>query len=160
MATGKDQKITITASSGLSEDDVKKMVEEAAKHEAEDKQRREEVDRRNKLDNMCYTLEKQIAENKEKLQGVDLGKIEALIKEGRDAVEKQDDARVSTVLEQLEKEAHAMASKLYETAGANPGAGPGPGSAPGANGAPKGGGSADRKGGDVIDAEFEETSGN
>jgi molecular chaperone DnaK len=161
MATGKDQKITITASSGLSEDDVKKMVEEAAKHEAEDKQRREEVDRRNKLDNMCYTLEKQIAENKEKLSGVDLGKIEALIKEGRDAVEKQDDGRVTTVLEQLEKEAHAMAAKLYETAGAGPGAGPGPGGAPGGNGAPKGGaGSADRKGGDVIDAEFEETSGN
>jgi molecular chaperone DnaK len=157
MATGKDQKITITASSGLSEEDVKKMVEEAAKHEAEDKQRREEVDRRNKLDNMCYTLEKQIAENKEKLGGVDLGKIESLIKEGRDAVEKQDDKRVSSVLEQLEKEAHAMASKLYETAGAAPGAGPEPAS----NGAPKSSGGGDRKGGgDVIDAEFEETSGN
>src|SRR5690349_7380835 len=99
MATGKDQKITITASSGLSESDVKKMVEDAAKHEAEDKQRREEVDRRNKLDNMCYTLEKQIAENKEKLQGVDLAKIEQLIKDGRDAVEKQDDPRVTRVLE-------------------------------------------------------------
>jgi molecular chaperone DnaK len=160
MATGKDQKITITASSGLSEDDVKKMVEEAAKHEAEDRQRREEVDRRNKLDNMCYTLEKQIAENKDKLQGADLGKIEALIKEGRDAVEKQDDKRVATVLEQLEKEAHAMASKLYESAGAAAGGPEGPGAAPpGANGAPKSAGSADRKG-DVIDAEFEETSGN
>jgi molecular chaperone DnaK len=163
MATGKDQKITITASSGLSEADVKKMVEDAAQHEAEDKQRREEIDRRNKLDNMAYTLEKQIAENKDKLQGVDLSKIEALIKEGRDAVEKQDDKRVSTVLEQLEKEAHAMASKLYENAGAGgPGAPPG-GPTPGANGgAPKSSptGSGDRKGGDVIDAEFEETSGN
>jgi len=158
MATGKDQKITITASSGLSEDDVKKMVEEAAKHEAEDKQRREEVDRRNKLDNMCYTLEKQIAENKDKLGGVDLGKIESLIKEGRDAVEKQDDRRVQSVLEQLEKEAHAMASKLYESAGA-PGAGPGAGG-PGSNGTPKSSGGGERKGGDVIDAEFEETSGN
>jgi molecular chaperone DnaK len=161
MATGKDQKITITASSGLSDEDVKKMVEEAAKHEAEDRQRREEVDRRNKLDNMCYTLEKQIAENKDKLQGVDLGKIEALIKEGRDAVEKQDDKRVSSVLEQLEKEAHAMASKLYESAGAAGGAPGGP--TPGGNGAPKSGGAgggADRKSGDVIDAEFEETSGN
>jgi molecular chaperone DnaK len=160
MATGKDQKITITASSGLSDDDVKKMVEEAAKHEAEDRQRREEVDRRNKLDNLCYSLEKQVAENKDKLQGVDLGKIEALIKEGRDAVEKQDDKRVTSVLEQLEKEAHAMATKLYESAGAS-GGGPG-GPTPGANGAPKSspGGNADRKSGDVIDAEFEETSGN
>ena len=88
-----------------------------ARHEAEDKQRREEVDRRNKLDNMCYTLEKQIAENKEKLAGVDLAKIEQLIKDGRDAVEKQDDPRVTRVLENLEKEAHAMASKLYENVG-------------------------------------------
>jgi molecular chaperone DnaK len=162
MATGKDQKITITASSGLSDADVKKMVEEAAKHEAEDKQRRDEVDRRNKLDNMCYQLEKQIAENKDKLQGVDLGKIESLIKEGREAVEKQDDAKVTSTLETLEKEAHAMASKLYESAGAGgPGAGgPGGGAGP-TNGSPKGGpppSGQERKQGDVIDAEFEETS--
>ncbi len=161
MATGKDQKITITASSGLSDADVKKMVDEAAKHEAEDKQRREEVDRRNKLDNMCYQLEKQIAENKDKLQGVDLGKIESLIKEGREAVEKQDDAKVTSTKETLEKEAHAMASKLYESAGAGgPGAG-GPGGAGPTNGSPKGGaapGGQERNKGDVIDAEFEETS--
>ncbi len=155
MATGKDQKITITASSGLSEADVKKMVEEAAKHEAEDKQRREEVDRRNKLDNMCYTLEKQINENKEKLGGVDLAKIENLIRDGRDAVEKQDDVRVQKVLENLEKEAHAMASKLYEGTGAPPGSAPPPG---GGNGAPGASGDGKGKSGDVIDAEFEETS--
>ncbi|MEY4545378.1 MAG: molecular chaperone DnaK [Pseudomonadota bacterium] len=160
MATSKDQKITITASSGLSDADVKKMVEEAAKHESEDKQRREEVDRRNKLDNMCYTLEKQINENKEKLGGVDLAKIENLIRDGRDAVEKQDDVRVTKVLETLEKEAHAMASKLYEGAGATPGANgapPGPG-----NGTPDSapGGEGKGKGSDVIDAEFEETSNN
>jgi molecular chaperone DnaK len=152
MATNKDQKITITASSGLSEDDVKKMVNEAAAHEAEDKKRREEVDRRNKLDTMCYTLEKQVAENKDKLEGVDLSKIEGLIKEGRDAVEKQDDDKVTSVLEALEKEAHAMAAKLYENAGPTNGAG---GGAP-----PSGSGPtppADGKG-DVIDAEFEETS--
>jgi len=157
MATGKDQKITITASSGLSEADVKKMVEDAANHEAEDKQRREEVDRRNKLDNMCYTLEKQIAENKEKLQGVDIAKIEQLIKDGRDAVEKQDDPRVTRVLENLEKEAHAMASKLYETAGATGPNGAPPGAAGG--GTPGADGGGERKS-DVIDAEFEETSNN
>ncbi|MGC4089910.1 MAG: Hsp70 family protein [Polyangiaceae bacterium] len=72
MATGKDQRITITASSGINKDDIDRMVKEAAAHEAEDKQRREEIERRNKLDNMCYTLEKQIAENKEKLGGIDI----------------------------------------------------------------------------------------
>lgn len=153
MATGKDQKITITASSGLSEDDVKKMVDEASAHEAEDKKRREEVDRRNKLDSMCFTLEKQISENKEKLEGVDLSKIEGLIKEGREAVEKQDDDQVARVLEELEKEAHTMASKLYENAGPPNGAPDATAEGGAAAPPPPQGGK-----GDVIDAEFEETS--
>jgi molecular chaperone DnaK len=138
LATGKDQRITITASSGINKDDIDRMVKDAAAHEAEDKRRREEIDRRNKLDNMCYQLEKQIADNKDKLGGVD----------------KQDDEKVTDVLARLEKEAHAMASKMYEGTGAPPGAG-GPGaSAPGAGG----GAADDPKKGDVIDAEFEETN--
>ncbi|MES1175974.1 MAG: molecular chaperone DnaK [Myxococcales bacterium] len=152
LATGKDQRITITASSGINKDDIDRMVKDAAAHEAEDKRRREEIDRRNKLDNMCYQLEKQIADNKDKLAGTDVGSIEALIKEGRAAVEKQDDEKVTDVLERLEKEAHAMASKMYEGAG-----GPPPGG--GASG-PSAGASAgeEPKKGDVIDAEFEETN--
>jgi len=105
---------------------------------------------------MCYTLEKQIAENKDKLQGLDVSSIESLIKEGREAVEKQDDAKVQSVLERLEKEAHAMAAKLYEGAGGAPGGAP-----PGAGGdgaAPSGEGDAKKKKGDVIDAEFEESN--
>ncbi|MBI3204957.1 MAG: molecular chaperone DnaK [Myxococcales bacterium] len=151
MATGKDQRITITANSGISEDEISRMVTEAGEHEAEDKRRREEIERRNKLDNLCYTLEKQISENKEKLQGADVSSLEGLIKEGRAAIEKQDDAAVQDVLGRLEKEAYAMASKLYESAGA--GAGAAPGAA--AGGPPPGN---DKKKGDVIDAEFEETN--
>jgi molecular chaperone DnaK len=156
-ATGKDHKITITANSGLNEDQIGKMVKEAAEHEAEDKRRREEVERRNKLDSMCYQLEKQIADNKDKLQGVDLGKIESLIKDGREAVEKQDDAKVTSVLADLEKEAHAMASKLYETAGAGAAPGGAPGAGPSAGG-DDAGSDGKKKGGDVIDAEFEESN--
>jgi molecular chaperone DnaK len=149
-ATGKDQKITITANSGLEEGEIDRMVKEAAEHEEEDKRRREEVERRNKLDNLCYTLEKQIAENKEKLEGTDLGSIEALIKEGREAVERQDDAKVKDVSERLEKEAHQLATKLYESGAGAPGAGDGDASGP----PPP-----DPKGkGEVIDAEFEETN--
>ena len=151
MATGKDQRITITANSGISEDEISRMVTEAGQHEAEDKRRREEIERRNKLDNLCYTLEKQISENKEKLQGADVSSLESLIKEGRSAIEKQDDAQVQDVLGRLEKEAYAMASKLYESAGAGAGAAPGAGA-----GAPPPG--SDKKKGDVIDAEFEETN--
>ncbi|MCK6535037.1 MAG: molecular chaperone DnaK [Polyangiaceae bacterium] len=153
MATGKDQRITITANSGISEDEISRMVTEAGQHEAEDKRRREEIERRNKLDNLCYTLEKQISENKEKLQGADVSSLEALIKEGRSAIEKQDDAQVQDVLGRLEKEAYAMASKLYESAGAGAGAGAAPGA--GAGAPPPG---SDKKKGDVIDAEFEETN--
>ena len=147
-ATGKDTKITITASSGLSEDDVSRMVKDAEAHESEDKRRREEVERRNKLDNLCYQLDKQLSENKEKIGEPTASELTALIKEGRDAVEKQDDAQVTSVTERLEKKAHELAAKLYEAApaGAPPG-GPAPGSEPG-----------DGKKDDVIDAEFEESN--
>src|SRR5690606_4382925 len=125
MATGKDQKITITASSGLSSDDIERMVKDAQAHEAEDRRRREEVERRNKLDNLCYTLEKQVSENKDKLDAGDVSAIEALVKEGREAVEKQDDEKIRDVSERLEKKAHELAAKLYQAAGDGaPGAGP------------------------------------
>jgi molecular chaperone DnaK len=77
-----------------------------------------------------------------------------LIKDGRDAVEKQDDTRVTRILENLEKEAHAMASKLYENVG-----GSGPNGTPPSEGPPTPGAGGDRAKGDVIDAEFEETGG-
>src|SRR5271154_2592058 len=121
-ATGKDQKITITANSGLNENEIDKMVKEAQEHEQEDKERREQVERRNKLDNLCYTLEKTIGENKEKLPAADVAALEALIKEGREAVEKQDDDKVKDVSERLEKEAHRLAGQMY---GATPPGGPG-----------------------------------
>ena len=150
-ATGKDQKITITANSGLSDKDIEKMVAEAAAHEAEDKERRDQIERRNKLDNLCYTLEKTLSENKDKLQASDISTLEGLIKDGRSAVEKQDDAQVKDVLEKLEKEAHRLASVMYQGA---------PGGAPGGGPAPEGGEAAPEgeKKKDVIDAEFEETS--
>jgi molecular chaperone DnaK len=158
-ATGKDQRITITANSGLSEDQIKNMVKEAAEHEAEDKERREQIDRRNKLDNLCYTLEKTMSESKDKLPATDVATLEGIIKEARSAIEKQDDEAVKAASEKLEKEAHRLASVMYQ--GAAPGGPGGPaagGPSPG-DGAPpppegKGG---DKKGG-VIDAEFEETS--
>ncbi|MBX3201109.1 MAG: molecular chaperone DnaK [Labilithrix sp.] len=154
-ATGKDQKITITANSGLNDKDIEKMVAEAATHEAEDKERREQIERRNKLDNLCYTLEKTITENKDKLQAADISTLEGLIKDGRSAVEKQDDALVKDALEKLEKEAHRLASVMYQGGAGAPGAPPGAGG-DGAGGgeAPEGG----EKKKDVIDAEFEETS--
>jgi molecular chaperone DnaK len=147
-ATGKDQKITITAHSGLNEQDIQRMVKEASEHEREDKERREQIERRNNLDNLCYSLEKTIRENREKLPTTDVSALEALIKEGRDAVERQDDGMVRGALERLEHESHRVAQTLYQNvpgADAPPGAGP----PPPPQGEPK------KEG--VIDAEFEDT---
>jgi molecular chaperone DnaK len=160
-ATGKDQKITITANSGLNESEIQKMVKDAQEHEREDKERREAIERRNKLDNLTYTLEKTLGENKDKIPAGDLSGLEALIKEGREAVEKQDDEKIKDVSERLEKEAHRLAGVMYGAAnppGPNGGPGGPEGPPPGADGAPGG----DKKGGKdggVIDAEFEETGG-
>jgi molecular chaperone DnaK len=139
-ATGKDQKITITASSGLTETEIQKMVKEAAEHEAEDKARREQVERRNKLDTLCYTLEKSLNEGSGKIPVEERPSLDALIKEGRSAVERQDDAEIVSVTERLEKAAHQLASAMYQDAGQAA-----PESAQGAKG----------RGPDVIDAEFE-----
>ena len=152
-ATGKDQKITITANSGLNEAEIQKMVRDAAENEAEDKKRREAVERRNKLDSMVYQLEKSLSENKDKIPAAEIATFESLVKEGREAVEKQDDDLIAAALEKLEKESHRIAQMMYNagTAGA-PGA-------PGTEGAaPPGGEPAAAKTDGVIDAEFEDGS--
>jgi molecular chaperone DnaK len=139
------------------------MVKEAQEHETEDKARREEVERRNKLDNLCYQLEKTLSESKEKIPAEDVLSLEGLIKEGREAVDKQDDTRVQDVMGRLEKEAHRLASVMYGASAPGGGTNGGPGDHPNgggggggeSGGAPAGG---DKKGG-VIDAEFEETGG-
>jgi molecular chaperone DnaK len=158
-ATGKDQKITITANSGLNEAEIQKMVKDAQEHEREDKERREAIERRNKLDNLTYTLEKTLTENKDKIPAADLATLEGLIKEGREAVEKQDDDKVKDVSERLEKEAHRLASVMYGAAA--PGTNGGPGAPPPGTdgGADAGGEKKGGKDGGVIDAEFEETGG-
>jgi molecular chaperone DnaK len=147
-ATGKDQKITITASSGLGEAEIQRMVKEAVENQADDKVRREQVEHRNKLDNLCYTLTKSLRENKEKLSAGDVSAMEALLKEGQDALDKQDDGLVTGVLPRLEAEAHRIASALYgahETEGSSKVPEPKP---------PATGGERGRPG--VVDAEFEE----
>jgi molecular chaperone DnaK len=157
LATGKDQRITITASGGLKEDEIQRMVREATEHEAEDKKRREEIERRNKLDNLCYTIEKTISENKDKLPEGDVSALNSAIAESRKAIEKQDDAAVQEALAKLEKEAHRIASVMYEKAGPQAGGGADGGPTDGAGGgAPPPAGGKGKDG--VIDAEFEEST--
>ncbi len=150
-ATGKDQRITITAGSGLSKDEIEKMVKEGAENEADDKKRREQVEARNKADQLCYGVEKALAEGKDKLPADKVSAIEGQVKSLRSAIEKEDHDAIQSGMEALEKAMAELASAAYGGAG-GPGA-PGGGGAPGA-----GGGKKKDKDGDVIDAEFEESN--
>ncbi len=152
MATGKENQVTIKEGSGLSDQEIDRMVKEAAEHEEEDKKRREEIERRNKLDTLCYTLEKTVNDNKEKISESDRDTITEAIAEGRRAHESQDDDQVKAAIERLEKEAHRIASVMYEAAGAQQQAGGGD------DGAPTDGAAAGKGDDGVIDAEFEESN--
>ena len=153
-ATGKDQKITITANSGLSDNEIDKMVEEAKQHEAEDKARREEVEQRNRADQLCYQVEKTLDETKDKLPAEKTAAIRDQISKLRSAIDKQDAPAIKDGTEALEKLMHEIAQAAYQAAGTPPPGGAAPGAEPG-----KGGGAAkpgDKKQDDVIDAEYEE----
>jgi len=145
-ATGKEQKITITQSSGLAKDEVEKMVTDARAHEAEDKKRREEVEQRNRTENLAYQMEKLLKENKEKLSAGTAKELEELIAEAHRVRERGSPEEVKAALEKLERVSHKAAEELYRAAG--------PGGAPG--GAPGGPQPQEKKPDDVVDAEFKQ----
>jgi molecular chaperone DnaK len=155
-ATGKAQHITIQAGSGLAKDEVERMVREAQSHEAEDKRRRDEAEARNKAEAMAYQSEKLVKDAGDKLQASDKSALEEAVRTVRAALEKQDHDAVVAATTKLESELQRVATAMYQAAG-----GPQQGGAPppGGGGGPEGGAQAGgaKKGGDVIDAEFEET---
>lgn len=144
-ATGKDQKITITANSGLSDTEIDRMVEEGRSHEAEDKARRVAIESRNRADQLCYTVEKTLDEAKDKLDEAKVKSIKDEVAALRGAIEKQDDDAIKSGTERLEKLMHEIASSAY--AGSPDGSGQPAGEGPAPN---------EKKRDDVIDAEFEE----
>jgi molecular chaperone DnaK len=150
MATGKEQKITISGSSGLSKDEVDRMVKDAQSHAAEDKSRRDLIDARNQADSLAYQVEKTVAESRERVPAGELSTIEAAIAAVRKAAEGDDVAAITRATEELQRASHALAQALYQGAHAQ-GAHAGQGSQDSR------GGSADVKDGEVVDAEFAET---
>jgi molecular chaperone DnaK len=142
--TGREQKITITHSSGLAKDEVEKMVSDARAHEAEDKQKREEIEQRNRAENLAYQMEKLLKENKEKISAGVAKEIEEAVAELHKIREKGTAAEVKAAMERLERASHKAAEELYKTAAPGPG---GPGPAPGEE---------KKKEGDVVDAEFKQ----
>jgi molecular chaperone DnaK len=151
--TGKEQKITITSSSGLSKDDVEKLVKDAEAHAAEDRERREEIEAKNQLDSLVYQVEKMLNENREKISGSDVSNLESAISEARKAMEQGGSDNLKRATENLTKASHKLAEVMYQQAGANAGGGPtGGGAASGGTESASGGSGKD----DVIEAEVVE----
>ena len=148
-ATGKEQKITITSSSGLSQDEVDKLVKDAEANEAEDGRRREIIEARNNLDNLTYQTEKLLSENKDKLPASEVEKVEAEVAAAREALDSDDADVLKGAFDKLQAASHALAQAAYQG---------GEGAAPDAGGASGGDASQDDGGDDddVIDAEYEE----
>jgi len=149
LGTGKEQKITITSSSGLSKDDINKMVKEAEAHSDEDKRKREEIEARNRADSLVYQTEKMLNENRSKLSDSDVKSVEAAIADCKKALESGDVAAINRAADALTQASHKVAEAMYRS-GAQAGAGGGGA----ANGA---GAKAGEKTDDVIDAEYVDT---
>ena len=126
-ATGKDTRITITSSSGLSKDEVEKMAKEAEAHSAEDKEKREEIDARNSLDGMVYNIEKMLKDNGDKIQGPEKTEVEEVLAESKKVLEGTPSSKeLNDAHEKLTKASHKLAEVLYKAnaaaAGPTPGA--------------------------------------
>jgi molecular chaperone DnaK len=153
-ATGKEQKITITASSGLSKDEVDRMMREAESHADEDKKRKEEIETRNQADQAAYAAERMVKEAGDKLPAADRQPIESAIEDLKKAIEKNDIAEMKTRLEALNAAQHKAAEAMYRAASAQGGEPGGPAGQAGPSGGDRGGSGRDT--GDVIDAEVVE----
>src|SRR6201998_4001621 len=149
MATGKDQKITITSSSGLSKEEVERMAKDADAHASEDKAKRDEVEARNQLDGMVYSIEKMLREHGDKISGQERSDVENALADAKKALEGTDAAAMTRARDQLTKASHKLAEQMSKAAGSQGAAAGGPGAGP----APGGDGQAKKDEG-VIDAEY------
>jgi molecular chaperone DnaK len=154
-ATNKEQKITITASSGLSKEEAEKMRTEAEAHSEDDRRRMEEVEARNSLDGIVYQAEKMLRENREKIAEADVKKAEEAIEDAKKAVNEGGVPRLRAAKENVERSLHKIAEELYKATQAA-GAGQASAAQAGAGGNASAGssGAEAKKPGDVIDAEY------
>jgi molecular chaperone DnaK len=152
MATAKEQNITITASTGLTEQDIQGMVKDAEAHVEEDKKKREEIEVRNQLDNLVYQTEKTLNESRDKLNAQDIASTESVLASAKDALKSGEVSRIRPAIDEVTKASHKLAELLYKrTTEASAGAqqqqqeqrAGGAGGAPGGND-------------DVVDVEFED----
>ncbi len=155
MGTGREQKITITASSGLSKDEIDKMMREAESHAGEDVKKREEIEARNRLDSLVYNIEKTFSENKEKLDGAVSSQVETALADAKKALEEGGVERMNDAFNNIQSASHKLAESLYQgTAGASDSGGGEQANAAGASSGSTGGASSAGGEDNVIDAEY------
>ncbi len=150
LGTGKEQAIQIKASSGLSEDEIKKMVKDAEAHASEDERKRKLIDLRNQADQMAYQAEKTLAEHGAKVDPAVRGEIEQAVNRVKDAAKSDDAAAIEAAMKNLQEATFKIGEAVYKSAAAGAAGGAGGPAGPGASSASAGG-----KEDDVIDAEFE-----
>jgi len=146
-ATSKQQNITITASSGLTKDEIEKMVKDAESHAAEDAKRREEIEVRNQTDSLVYSTERTLGEHGAKLEEADRKAVEDALAEAREALKGEDLDRMKRAQESLTRASHKLAEIMYRETQAQPGSAGAPGDGQSSSGP---------KEGEVVDAEFED----
>jgi molecular chaperone DnaK len=153
QGTGKEQAITITASTGLTKEEIDRMVKEAEAHAAEDARRKEEIELRNRLDADVYATEKLLNENRDKLGRAEIEPVEEALKEAKKALEEGGAERIKAAAERLRKASFRLGEVMYQRAQRTQPSGDGEpqGTGAGAGGQARGGRD------DVVDAEFEET---
>lgn len=159
LGSGKEQKITLTSSSGLSEDDIQGMVDDAAAFEESDKEKKEQIEVKNRLDSLVYSTEKTLKDNEEKIKDTDVSGVTDAVEEAKKALEAGDLEAMKAAEEKLNTEAHKIASVLYQNASEG-----GPEGQPFGEGFPGGEqqpgadepAPSDKKDDDIVDAEYEE----
>ena len=153
LATGKDQTIKITSSSGLSKEEVERMAKEAEAHSAEDKSRREQIESKNQLDSLVYSVEKMLRENGDKISGSERGDVENAIADAKKALESNDKASMDNARERLTQASHKLAEQMYRSTSTQSRGSSGDGGAAGTGAASSSGGQSKKDEG-VVDAEY------
>jgi molecular chaperone DnaK len=154
LGTGKEQSIRITASSGLSEEEIEKLIKEAESHSEEDKKKKELAEARNEADGLLYTTERSLSEFGDKIDQQEKSNVEAAIKNLKSAIEGTDVEAIKSATAELTKVSHKLAEAMYSQASAGTTEGEGSETAE-----PEGpGAESSASGDDVVDADFEEVT--
>ena len=149
--TGQEQKITITGSSGLNDQEIQEMVKNAESHAEDDRRKKEEIEARNRADNMIYSCEKLLRDNREKVGPAEAKSVEEAISKAKQALESGDVDRINASVEDLTQASHKLAEVIYQSAQAQPGPEGGQG---GPTGSAEDEAASSEDEGEVIDAEY------